>query len=63
MCFYGLCLDLNCEKCKPKLVICPNCKKKTYIQLDKCMHCRYEIPQDVKEDARNLWEKKRKESI
>lgn len=55
MCFYGGCASLTCEKCRPKLVTCPNCGKNSFLQFDVCIFCKTKISEEVKEAARAKW--------
>ena len=55
-CFFGLCTDPNCEKCKPKYLKCPSCGQRTYIS-DTCVFCRASISKEVQEEAKDEWKR------
>ena len=61
-CSFGICAVATCEKCKPKLVVCPTCGKKTYL-CNKCMFCSAEIPQEVQQAAVDTWRAKHQKEL
>lgn len=61
-CSFGMCAVATCEKCKPKLLTCPTCGKRTYIA-DICVFCRSEISKQCQTAAIETWKRKHLEEM
>ena len=59
MCF-GSC-RITCDNCKPKFVYCPNCGNKCMLFHKVCKRCKTELTEEMKQEARDEWQKKAKE--
>ncbi|NLP43603.1 MAG: hypothetical protein GX351_03150 [Peptococcaceae bacterium] len=59
---YGGCTNVNCERCRPKWMICPSCGNRAFMQLKKCITCGAELPEEAKEKARALWRERQEKS-
>lgn len=45
----------DCERCKPRFLVCPNCGTKTSLFLPLCEHCKEQLSEEAKRDAREQW--------
>lgn len=61
-CSFGMCAVATCEKCKPKLLTCPSCGKRTYIA-NVCVFCKSAIPQECQDAAVEAWKRKHLEEM
>lgn len=60
MCSFGICSVATCEKCRPKMLTCPNCHARTYIA-DTCMFCKGLISKEHQQAAKDEWWRKKRE--
>jgi hypothetical protein len=60
MCSYGGCSSFTCEKCFPKLVVCPNCGNKTSLSFNICIRCKAPISEELKKAAIEKWHEQKK---
>ena len=61
-CSFGMCAVATCEKCKPKLLTCPSCGKRTYIA-NVCVFCKSTISQECQDAAVEAWKRKHLEKM
>ena len=54
MCYAGNCHP-ECDNCKPKYLVCPDCGSRTFIARPKCLMCGHAITEGEREAAREDW--------
>lgn len=52
---YGNCTSATCERCKPKLVRCPDCAGIAFLKDDTCVVCGALIPEEAKTASIAAW--------
>lgn len=51
----------SCEKCRPKIIHCPQCGEADFLSDEKCRVCAYEFTDEDRDLVRKKWESARME--